>query len=152
MPSSGDDWIGLHEGPLPLERATAWTTVPHCGAVVTFTGTVRDHSDGRQGVTELSYEAWEEQVSPVLSKIVEDARQKWSDLGRVVVLHRTGTLGLGEAAVLVVVSAPHRDEAFEAARYLIDATKAHAPIWKKEAWSDGEEWSVPSVPTDVAAS
>ncbi|MBW3536685.1 MAG: molybdenum cofactor biosynthesis protein MoaE [Actinobacteria bacterium] len=152
MPSSGDDWLGLHDGPLPLDRAAAWASVPSCGAVVAFTGTVRDHSEGRQGVTELSYEAWDEQVSAVLNEIVADARRRWSVLGRVVVLHRTGDLGLGEAAVLVVASAPHRAEAFEAARYLIDETKARAPIWKKETWSEGHEWSGVTGSARVAAS
>lgn len=140
-PPSGDDWLGLHEGPLPLDGACAWAAVPSCGAVVAFTGTVRDHSEGREGVTELSYEAWDEQVLPVLNEIADDTRRRWSVLGRVVVLHRTGVLGLGEAAVLVVASAPHRAEAFDAARYLIDQTKARAPIWKKETWSDGQDWS-----------
>lgn len=151
-PSSGDDWLGLHDGPLPLERAAVWAAVPSCGAVVAFTGTVRDHSEGREGVTELSYEAWDEQVLPVLDQIVREARRRWRALGRVVVLHRTGVLGLGEAAVLVVASAPHRGEAFEAARHLIDQTKALAPIWKKETWSDGQEWSGGTDSRQVAAS
>ena len=152
IPSSGDDWLGLHDGPLPLERAAAWATLPSCGAVVTFTGTVRDHSEGRHGVTELNYEAWDEQVSPVLADIVSEARRRWKTVARVVILHRTGPLTLGEAAVLVVASAPHRGEAFDAARHLIDRTKAHAPIWKKETWSAGQEWSgVGQPPQKVSA-
>ena len=150
-PASGDDWLGLHEGPLPLERAAAWATVPSCGAVVTFTGTVRDHSEGRDGVTELAYEAWDEQVSAVLADVASDTRRRWPSVVRIAVLHRTGPLGLGEAAVLVVASAPHRGEAFDAARYLIDQTKTRAPIWKKETWSAGHEWSGVSEP-QVAAS
>ena len=108
---------------------------------MTFTGTVRDHSEGRDGVTQLAYEAWDEQVSAVLAELASDTRRRWPGVARIVVLHRTGPLGLGEAAVLVVASAPHRGEAFDAARYLIDQTKARAPIWKKETWSDGHEWS-----------
>lgn len=151
-PSSGDDWLGLHDGALPLDRACEWAAVPSCGAVVAFTGTVRDHSEGREGVTELSYEAWDEQVLPVLKEIADDTRRRWSVLGRLVVLHRTGVLGLGEAAVLVVASAPHRVEAFEAARYLIDQTKSRAPIWKKETWSNGQDWSGVADQRQVAAS
>lgn len=137
----GDEWLGLHPGPLPAEEAIRWATLPSCGAAVAFTGTVRDHSEGREGVTGLAYEAWEEQVRPVMAEVAGEARIKWPGVGRVVVLHRTGELTLGEAAVLVVASAPHRGEAFEAARYLIDETKARAPIWKKETWADGSEWA-----------
>jgi len=140
-----DDWLGLHRGPLPVDEAISWATLVSCGATVVFTGTVRNHSDGRDGVTALSYEAWEEQVQPVLAEVAAAARTRWPDVGRIVVLHRTGDLGLGESAVLVVASAPHRGEAFEAARYLIDETKARAPIWKKETWSEGQDWSSQAV-------
>lgn len=138
----GDDWLGLYPGALPVDDAIRWVTLPSCGAAVAFTGTVRDHSEGRQGVTALTYEAWEEQVGPVMIEVAGEARTKWPEIGRLVVLHRTGELGVGDAAVLVVASAPHRGAAFEAARYLIDETKARAPIWKKETWADGRDWSV----------
>lgn len=137
----GEDWLGLYAGPLPVDEAIQWATLASTGATVSFTGTARDHSEGREGVTALSYEAWEEQVGPVLTTVAGEARIKWPGVARVVVLHRTGDLLLREAAVLVVASAPHRGEAFEAARYLIDETKARAPIWKKETWADGEDWS-----------
>ncbi|HUR49700.1 MAG TPA: molybdenum cofactor biosynthesis protein MoaE [Acidimicrobiales bacterium] len=139
----GDDWLGLHPGPLPVDEAIRWATLARCGATVSFTGTVRDHSENHDEVTALAYEAWEEQVHPVMAEVAEEARVKWPEVGRVAVLHRTGELRLGEAAVLVVASAPHRGEAFEAARYLIDETKARAPIWKKEIWAEGSEWSTP---------
>lgn len=143
----GDDWLGLHAGTLPVDDAVQWATLPGTGATVAFTGTTRDHSEGREGVTALSYEAWEEQVEAVLCSVASEARIKWADLGRVVILHRTGELALREAAVLVVASAPHRGEAFDAARYLIDETKVRAPIWKKERWADGEGWSATPCPT-----
>ena len=138
-----DDWLGLYPDALPVEEAIRWATLPSCGATVAFTGSVRDHSEGRDGVTELSYEAWQEQVGPVMESVAAEARVRWPGIGRVVVLHRTGELRVGEAAVLVVASAPHRDEAFHAARHLIDETKARAPIWKKETWSGGQDWSEP---------
>lgn len=137
----GDDWLGLYSGPLPVDEAMQWATLASTGATVAFTGTARDHSEGRDGVTALSYEAWHEQVEPVLREVAAEARIKWPEVARVVVLHRTGDLALREAAVLVVAAAPHRGEAFEAARFLIDETKARAPIWKKETWSGGEDWS-----------
>lgn len=140
----GDEWLGLHTGPLPVDEAVRWATLPSCGAAVAFTGTVRDHSEDREGVIGLTYEAWEEQVGPIMATVAAEARTKWPAVARVVVLHRTGELALGEAAVLAVASAPHRGEAFEACRYLIDETKARAPIWKKETWAEGREWSMPA--------
>ena len=148
----GGDWVGLYPAPLPVDEAIDWATLPSCGATVAFTGTVRDHSVGREGVTSLTYEAWEEQVGPVMREVVSAARDRWPEVGRVVVLHRTGDLALREAAVLVVASAPHRAEAFEAARYLIDETKARAPIWKKETWAEGQDWSSPEACEAVASS
>ena len=124
-----------------MGRAVAWAERPHCGAVVLFTGTVRDHAEGRPGVSALEYEAYEEEVVPRLGAIAGEARRRWRVLGRVAVLHRVGTLDVGDTAVLVAVSAPHRAEAFDAARFCIDTVKATAPIWKREAWSGGEDWS-----------
>ena len=138
---TGDVWLGLWREPLPVDRAQSWATVPGCGAVVTFAGTVRDHAAGRPGVTELEYEAFDEQVEPKLRAIADDVRLKWPVVGRIAMLHRVGALAVTEAAVVVVVSAPHRDDAFDAARYCIDTLKATVPIWKKETWADGAAWA-----------
>jgi molybdopterin synthase catalytic subunit len=108
--------------------------------VVLFAGTVRDHSEGRSGVTELEYEAYEEQVEPRMEAIAAEARARWAGAGAVALLHRVGRLDVGEPSVVVVVSAPHRGEAFEAARFCIDTLKATVPIWKRERWDGGEEW------------
>lgn len=139
-PDVGDDWVGLFHGPLPVTVASNWVVVPDCGAVVVFTGTARNHSVGRDGVTRLEYEAYDEQVTPRLRAIAEEVRRRWPDLGRTVLLHRTGEVPLTEAAVVVAVSAPHRGEAFEAARFGIDTLKATVPIWKREDWSEGSSW------------
>ena len=139
-PESGDDWTGLRAGPLPVVEAASWVVLPSCGGVVVFTGTARDHSVGRDGVTRLEYEAYEEQVVPRLDEIVARARERWSQLGRIVLLHRIGDVPLTEAAVVVAVSAPHRAEAFDAARFGIDTLKATVPIWKREDWSEGTSW------------
>lgn len=139
-PKDRDDWLGLTDQELPIAEAYEWAVVPHCGAVVLFSGTVRDHADGRADVQHLTYEAYEDQVTPVFTSIVDELRTRWPDTGRVVLLHRTGRLDLEESSVIAVVSAPHRPEAFEAARYAIDALKESAPIWKHEVWAEGSDW------------
>jgi molybdopterin synthase catalytic subunit len=135
--------VGVDE--LPVAEAYQWAVRPECGAVVLFSGTVRDHSvddDGtrREGVTLLTYEAYEEQVVPRLGDIADEVRRRWPSTGRIVLLHRLGPLQLGDSSVLVVVSAAHRGAAFEAGRYAIDALKASAPIWKHEQWAEGSDW------------
>src|SRR4051794_33067462 len=120
-PSAGSDWIALTDEPLPLTAAAEWAVLPSCGAVVTFSGTARDHAEGRDGVEQLEYEAYDEQVVPRLRAIAEEARRLWPEVGRLVLLHRIGVVPIGESSVFVVASAPHRAEAFEAARFGIDA-------------------------------
>jgi molybdopterin synthase catalytic subunit len=139
-PTSGDVWLGLSGDSLPVAPATDWVVRPDCGAVVVFSGTARDHAPGRPGVEILEYEAYEEQVEPRLRAIAEEARIRWPALGRIALIHRVGVVPVGESAVVVAVSAPHREEAFVAARYCIDAVKASVPIWKHETWSGGEAW------------
>lgn len=141
-PVSGDVWIGLSASALPTDEATRWVVRPSCGAVVTFVGTARDHSESRPGVHALTYEAYEEQAVPRLELVAEAARKRWAGIGRMALLHRVGPLQVEDAAVVVAVSAPHRDEAFAAARYCIDTLKSSVPIWKKEAWDGGESWGL----------
>ena len=138
---NGDTWIELTEQPLQVGATYDWALLPSCGAVVVFSGTVRDHSDGRTDVRTLTYEAYEEEVVPKCVAIVEEMRRQWSDIGRVALLHRIGELQLTESSVLVVVSSPHRPTAFEAARFGIDALKSTVPIWKHESWGDGGDWA-----------
>jgi molybdopterin synthase catalytic subunit len=148
-PSIGDSWFTLTDEPLPVGAAYDWCVLPSCGAVVLFSGTVRDHAqdlDGnlREGVSELTYEAYDEQVLPRFAEIDRELRRQWPHTGRVVLWHRTGSLALGESSVIAAVSAPHRPEAFEAARFAIDALKASAPIWKRERWDGGDDWGIPN--------
>lgn len=140
-PYGRDDWVGVTADTLPIDAAAAFVARPDCGASVLFTGLVRDHSAGRPGVTALEYEAYEEEVTPRLASIAAACRDRWVTVGRLVLLHRTGRLAVGEVSVVVAASAPHRAEAFEAARFCIDTIKATAPIWKREAWAGGEDWS-----------
>ncbi len=140
QPPEGDDWLALADSELPVDVAYDWAVQPQCGAVVLFSGTIRDHAEGRSGVEHLTYEAYDEQVVPRFGEIVTELRRRWPDTGRVALLHRLGRLDIGESSVIAVVSAPHRAEAFEAARFAIDALKESAPIWKHEVWEDGADW------------
>ena len=126
--------------PIDAGALVAEVSGPSSGAISLFLGTVRDHSHGRQGITHLDYEAYEGHVEAKIDEIIEEATARWPIDG-VVVEHRVGRVELTEASVAVVVSCAHRAEAFEAARYLIDELKVRAPIWKKECWPGGEEWS-----------
>lgn len=147
MNTRGDDnWVSLTADPLDPAAAGAWVVLPRCGASVVFTGSARDHAPGRTGVSGLEYEAYEEQVEPRLAAIAEEARRTWPDVGRVALHHRTGTVRVGEPSVVVAASAPHREEAFAAARWCIDTLKATVPLWKKETWDDGEAWGVDAQP------
>ena len=140
VPDSGDDWIGLTDQPLPTTAALDWSVLPGCGAEVLFSGTVRDHADGRPGVTALEYEAYQEAGLARLAAIASEARRQWPQLGRLALLHRTGRLQVGECSVVVVASAPHRGMAFDAAEWCIDTLKATVPIWKRETWEGGVDW------------
>jgi len=139
-PRNGDDWLGLTDAALPIGELYEWCVRPACGAVVLFSGTVRDHADGRTDVTQLEYEAYDEMVVPKLREIVAETRARWPNTGRIALVHRVGTLELGESSVVTAVSAPHRPEAFAAARFAIDALKVSVPVWKREIWDGGSDW------------
>jgi molybdopterin synthase catalytic subunit len=99
-------------------------------------------------VSLVEYEAYAEQVEPRLAQLAAEARRRWPALGRLVLLHRIGELAVGECSVVVVASAPHRAEAFEAARWCIDTLKETAPIWKREVWDGGAGWGTGARPVD----
>lgn len=145
-PPRGDDWIDLVGNELPIDAVTAWTARPDCGAQVLFIGTVRDHSDGRQGVSRLDYEAYGEAARARLGALAVEIRRRFPGVGRLALLHRVGSLGVGEPAVVVAVCTPHRAEAFEAASFGIDTLKATVPIWKRETWAGGADWGLDTVP------
>lgn len=110
------------------------------GAVVTFTGTTRDHNEGA-AVLSLHYEAYAEMATALAEQLFADARQRFA-ITAARIAHRLGEVPIGEAAVVVVVSAPHRGPAFEACRHLMDRVKHELPIWKRERLQDagGERW------------
>ncbi|MCX8071325.1 MAG: molybdenum cofactor biosynthesis protein MoaE [Candidatus Binatia bacterium] len=124
--------------PIDTARLLAAVADPSCGATVLFVGSTRDHNEGRR-VLRLEYEAYEEMAEREMEKIVRAALAQWR-LGKIAAVHRLGPVPLGEASVAVAVSAPHRNEAFAAARYTIDELKNKVPIWKKEMFEGGELW------------
>jgi len=135
------DWISITEHPLSPDELSNWVVRPNCGAVVTFSGIVRDHSSSRENVIALEYETNAAMAEQRLHDVVDEARKRWPTLERIVVHHRIGRVELSVSTVVVAVSAPHRDVAFEAARFCIDALKASVPMWKRELWEGGSAWS-----------
>ena len=116
------------------------------GAVVLFLGTTREFTDGRQ-TESLDYEAYSEMAAVQLAEMEAQARQRWP-ITHCAIVHRLGRVALAEASVAIAVSTPHRHDAFEAGRWLIDTLKEVIPIWKKENWADGTtEWVHPGVPS-----
>jgi molybdopterin synthase catalytic subunit len=122
--------------PLDPADALAWVANAASGGTCVFVGTVRDHSDSG-GVTGLTYEAWEEEAAKRMREVADEMLDKWP-VRRAALLHRIGELAIGDAAVVVACSAPHRAEAFEACRHGIERTKGDVPIWKKEALTSGD--------------
>lgn len=140
-PVEGSDWLALTSEPLRLDAALDWAGGRAWGGVVGFSGVVRETAEGRTGVSAIDYEAYDPQVLPRFAEIAAGARRQWPEVGRLVVWHRTGRVETGESSVVVAASAPHRAEAFDACRYLIDTLKSTVPIWKREHWPGGSDWS-----------
>ena len=126
------------EGPIDVAAVTAAVADPKTGATVTFIGTTRDHNDDRT-VTELEYEAYPEMALAEMRKIGDEALRRWP-IARIDIVHRIGVVPIGEASVVIAVSAAHRVAAFEACHFAIDRLKEVVPIWKKERFEGGELW------------
>lgn len=130
--------IQLTDNPLSVEACRRFVADPAAGAQVEFIGTVRQATDGRM-VRQLSFEAYEPMALLEMQKIAEQALVQ-HNLVRIALHHRLGTLAIGEAPVVIAVSAPHRAAAFAGCQYCIDTLKQTVPIWKKEVFEDGEVW------------
>ena len=124
--------------PLSLDTAVAEVADERAGAIATFTGTVRRQSRGRE-VTQLEYEAYAEMAEDVMAQLAHDLLERY-ELCAIAIHHRVGTLGIGEASVVIAVSAPHRQDALAACKDAIDTLKQTVPLWKKEVYEGGEEW------------
>ncbi len=128
----------VREEPLSLEAVVAEVADERAGGIATFTGTVRRQSRGRE-VTHLEYEAYAEMAEEVMVKLADDLQERY-DLCAVAIHHRVGRLEIGEASVVIAVSAPHRQAALAACGEAIDTLKETVPLWKKEVYEGGEEW------------
>lgn len=136
MPGPDRLLVRVSADPLSADRALAFVADPGAGGTCLFIGTVRDH--GEEGaVTGLTYEAWDELAETRLGEIADEMFDGWP-VEKVALLHRHGALSVGEASVVVAVSAAHRAEAFEACRHGIERLKHDVPIWKKESLASGE--------------
>jgi len=136
---AGADIYRVVTEPLSPEAIAAEVDDPGAGGVVIFSGVVRNETGGRP-VKFLEYEAHAPMAEVKMREIGESLRARWSGVKRVAMLHRIGRLEIGEASVLIAVSAAHRGDAFEACRYAIDTLKRTVPVWKKEHFEDGEVW------------
>jgi molybdopterin synthase catalytic subunit len=135
--------IRLTREPIDHVAVTELARRPHCGAVVTFLGTVRDLT-GETVTVALDYEAYPGMAEKKLAEIEADVRDRWP-IGEVIMVHRLGRLTIGDVSVAVAVSCPHRADAFAACRHAIDRLKELVPIWKREHGADGSaEWVHPS--------
>jgi molybdopterin synthase catalytic subunit len=130
--------FSVREDPLSLDAVVAEVADERAGAVATFTGTVRRQSRGRE-VTRLEYEAYAEMAEDVMARLAADLTDRY-ELCEIAIHHRVGALEIGEASVVIAVSAPHRQDALAACKDAIDRLKETVPLWKKEVYEGGEEW------------
>lgn len=130
--------IQITRDALDRDALVAAVSHPGVGGVVIFEGVVRDNARGKQ-IRYLEYDVYPEMAVQQIRAIIAEAAKRWG-VERVAVAHRIGRIEIGEASVIIVVATPHRAEAFEACRYIIDTLKTTVPIWKKEVATNGEEW------------
>ncbi len=127
--------VSIVDGPLDVQGIRASVSDPRAGAVVLFEGCARDHHDGR-AVEELAYEAFAPMAEQELAALRQEAMTRFG-LCRCAIHHRTGTVPLTEAAVVVAAASAHRREAFEAAAWIMDRIKERVPVWKRERYAGG---------------
>ena len=133
----------LTRTPILVDQLLAEVSSPELGGTCAFLGTVRNGPE-EHGVAAIEYSAYDEMVDAELGRIVSEARERWPR-ARASVRHRIGKIPAGEASIAIVVAAPHRAQAFEACRYVIEEIKRRVPVWKKEVRLDGTAvWVDPS--------
>ena len=130
--------IYISENPLQPEAVIDLVKSDHCGGIDVFIGTVRNQTKGKT-VVRLDFESYDKMALREMEKIARKAREKWP-IDKIAIHHRKGSLAIGEIAVIIAVSTPHRKASFEACQFAIDTLKETVPIWKKEIFEDGEVW------------
>lgn len=130
--------IQVKQDNLSVEACIRFVQEDSCGGLALFIGTVRNKTQDKK-VVQLEFEAYEPMAISEIKKICHTIKKKW-EVVKVSVHHRLGRLSIGEKAVVIAVSTPHRKEAFTACQYVIDNLKKTVPIWKKEVFEDGEIW------------
>jgi molybdopterin synthase catalytic subunit len=133
------DWIEVTTEPLSERRIAEAVGAASAGALVIFSGVVRDQTGGRR-VKFLEYEAHAPMAEAKMREIAAAVRVRWPEVQRMALVHRIGRLEIGESSVMIAVSSPHRRQAFEACHFAIDTLKETVPVWKKEYFEDGEVW------------
>ena len=135
MTALDDLGVALTRDALDVRAVEAFVAHPGAGAIVTFAGVTRDDTDGRR-IEWLDYEAFDAMAVTALRALVAGAAARWPG-ARAAVAHRVGRVDIGQASVVIAVSAPHRAEAFAACRWVIDTLKTTVPIWKRDVWAGG---------------
>ena len=137
MNAAGADHIAIIAEPIDAARVVAFVADSRAGGIDVFLGTTREerHADARELIA-LDYEAYADMAIKQLRDLAAVARQRWPVV-KLAIVHRTGRVALAEPSVVIAVSCPHRGEAFDACRWIIDSLKKDVAIWKKEVWSDG---------------
>jgi MoaE-MoaD fusion protein len=130
--------LKLSAEPLSLDAVVDEVRSERAGAIATFIGTTRNESRGRN-VDHLDYEAYEEMAEKVMAEISQRLKERYEVI-QIAIHHRTGRVDIGEASVMIAVSAPHRQDALAACKDAINTLKEHVPLWKKEFYEGGEEW------------
>jgi len=135
----GAAYAAITEGPIDAARLLGDSVSADDGAALLFWGVVRNQNDGRP-VSHLEYHAYADMAERMMHRIAQEAISRYG-VGDVRIVHRVGRLALGEASVAIAVASPHRAEAYEASRYVIEELKKRVPIWKREGYVEGEsEW------------
>lgn len=148
-PAEGSpSWVQITEEPIEPAELLKRVGREADGAVLLFLGAVRNHADGRP-VEGLRYEAYVPMAREVLLELVEEALQRLGS-GRIAAVHRIGELSVGDVSVGIAVSSPHRAEAYETSRILMEELKRRLPVWKRERYADGSEDWVEGTPVEGA--
>jgi molybdopterin synthase catalytic subunit len=135
-----NSWLGyLTSEAINVNKLLLGSQNPRVGGTVIFLGTVRERSSENFKLTQLNYEAYESMAEEIFFDIETEARNKWK-VEEIFILHRIGSLNVGEVSVIIVVSSEHRKEAFDCCSYIIDSVKTRVPIWKMEITEAGKKW------------